>query len=218
MTAEENIMKLSYEKSVDEVLSIKFNIPTTCASGYFFINASYCFDFKINDDKFNIEFQNGSKFCFGDLNSPSNQMEYYSVNNENGVTDNINAKVDELSQIAAIGLEYIDADEITCYSKDEIIKIADMFNSMEKEAQTFIDKKEAELDAVKDRDTHTYIWIKTQSDIYSYQFDTEEEANEYLALDSESLNIMGADICGIDEAYKRCDPDLSNFDIETVIK
>jgi hypothetical protein len=205
-------MELAYEKSIDEVLEIKFNIPTTCASGYFFINASYCFDFNINDDKFNIEFQNGSNFCFGDFNSPSNKMGYYSVNNENEVTDNINAKVNELSQIAAIGSEYIDADEITCYSKDEIIKIADMFNSMEKEAQTWIDKKEDELDAAKDRDTHTYIWIQTQSDTYSYQFDTEEKADEFLAGDND---IMGADICDIDEAYSLCDPDLSNFDIET---
>ena len=208
-------MKLSYEKSVVEIHSINFRIPNTCASGYFFINASYCFDFKINDDKFSIEFQNGSSFCFGDFNSPSNRMEYYAVGNENGITDNINIKVNELSQIAAMGSEYIDADEITCYSKDEIIKIEEMFGSMVKEAQIFIDEKEAELDAAKDRDTHTYIWIKTQSDTFSYQFDTEEEADKYLALDSESQNIMGADFCGIDEAYKRCDPDLSNFDVET---
>ena len=210
-------MQISHEIENFEVFSVSFKIPSSCASGYFYVNASSIVTLTINNNDYIVEYQNGHDFCYGDCTSPSNEVILYSATADNAnCISGMATLIEEISNVDdfnEINGDLIDAlSSHADLNEQEIIELNLYLSKIKREVQALIDGKETELDKKKDQDKHAYLWIQTQSDVFSVRKDSVEEADEYLALEGE--NIMGVDFCDIDKAYQLCDENLSNFTIE----
>ena len=209
-------MQISHEIENFEVFSVTFKLPSICASGYFFINASSIVTLTINNNDYIVEYQNGHDYCYGDYSCPSNKVSlHYAVADNTNCISGMETLIEEIGNVDdfnEINGDLIDAlSSHADLNEQEIIELNLYLSKIKREVQVLVDGKETELDQKKDQDKHTYLWVQTQSDLYSIRFSTTEEADEYLAQDND---IMGADFCDIDKAYQLCDENLSNFTID----
>lgn len=216
------MIKLSTTKPEIEVYEVKVTQPS-CGSASFYINASAIFELTINDEVFNIVYQNGHSFINGDYYCPSNELEFYEVM-QSPLTDNFEG----IKAIAECSPR--DIDELTinnaeiAYTAEEVTAIYTAIQDRVEEAQATVDAIEQENEEAADNDQHVYLLVseltvyggyygcdeESETTYYSMRFDDDDEADQYIENSSKHKNLSFSR-CDAMTARRSYDERLSNF-------
>ena len=212
------MLKIENEITGKELYQVKYLTRRLYNENYFSINMDWVYNLYIENETYILAFTTGADYYEGDYNSPTNDISLHTAESlEHGNQNPLLRVLTHLSlftpdDITEEFMGELNSEGEISFNIDEVTQIVSELYGIKSECEVEIGEIENRLETNKNDDSHHYIWIQTQSDTYSYQLESQEEADEYLAGDND---IMGADICDIDKAYSLCDPDLSNFDVET---
>ncbi|WP_318521265.1 hypothetical protein [Photobacterium leiognathi] len=202
------MIKLSTTKPKIEVYEVKVTQPS-CGSASFYVNASAIFELTINDEVFNIVYQNGHSFINGDYYCPSNELEFYEVM-QSPLTDNFEG----IKAIAECSPRNID--ELTnnnaeiAYTAEEVTAIYTAIQDRVEEAQAAVDAIVQENEEATDSDQYVYLIVSTLNDHFSMRFDDDDEADQFIENASEE-EYCSIDKCDAMTAHSNYDERLSNF-------
>lgn len=211
------MLKIESEIAGKEIYPSKYLTRRLYNEVYLFVNVEWVYNLYIDDETYVLELTTGEDYYEEDYNSPTNAISLRAVDSMEGDKHLLLNILTHLSlftpdDITEEFMSELNSEGSISFNIDEITQIVSELYGIKSNCEVEIGEIENKTETNKYKDTHTYVWIKTQSDTYSYQFNTQEEADKYLAGDDD---LMGADICDIDRAYFLCDPNLSNFDVET---